>query len=96
MTLEKYIFGMRQKLARLFNLIATHILGPIFWKIGIVFLTRHNANPLRIGEIAHQFDLYLKMGGIGWGPTGRGILLARKQSTANLCFMEYWKRYFCL
>lgn len=79
---------------RFVMLIATHLFGPVLWRMGIVFLTRQNANPLRIGEIAHEFDLYEKMRLFGWGPKGRGILLARKVDTANLCFMEYWKRYF--
>ena len=93
MTLEKYIFGMRQKLARLFNLIATHILGPIFWKIGIIFLSRYYGSATRIGETAHQLDIYVKMGILGWGPSHHGILLARKEEIANICLMKYWSNY---
>lgn len=94
MYVKNIFFKEKEKLARFVMSIATHVLGPVFWKNGIVFLTRHNANPLRIGEIAHQFDLYEKMRILELGLKGRGILLARKESIANLCFIEYWKRYF--
>lgn len=93
MNLKKKKIEIKEKLARFVMLIATHVFGPVFWRWGVVFLTRHNANPLRIGEIAHQFDLYEKMRILGWGPKERGILLARKGATSNLCFLEYWKQY---
>lgn len=93
MTFRYKVLRIRDKLAHLVMLIATHVFGPVFWRIGIVFLTRRNSNPRRIGEMAHQLDLYLKMRVLGWGPSARGILLARKEKIANLCLMKYWSRY---
>lgn len=71
----------------------TQVLAPPFHKLGIVFLSMGYANPQRIGELAHQPDLYLKMGILGMGPSGRSILLARTESIANRCLMNYWRRY---
>ncbi|MCK5602945.1 TIGR04372 family glycosyltransferase [Candidatus Pacearchaeota archaeon] len=93
MILEKHIFGVKRKLARFLNLIATNVFGPIFWKMGIIFLSRYYGSATRIGETAHQLDLYVKMSALGWGPSHRGILLARKEKTANLCLMKYWSNY---
>lgn len=93
MKIKNQIYRAKNKLTQFIMLISTHVFGPVFWKMGVVFLTRNYGNPLRIGEIAGQCDLYEKMRILGWGPSGRGILLARKVATANLCLMEYWKRY---
>lgn len=93
MMFEKYLYIMMRKLARFVNSIATYVFGPIFWKMGIVFLSRYYGSATRIGETAHQLDLYVKMGALGWGPSHRGILLARKEKTANPCLMKYWSNY---
>lgn len=93
---KNQIFIVKSKLARLSRSIATNVLGPLFWKMGIVFLTRQFGNPRRIGEMALQFDLYVKMGFLGYGPSSRGILLAREEEISNLCLMKYWQRYICV
>ena len=72
--------------------IATRILGPVFWKRGIVFLTGHHGSIGRIGETAHQFDLYVKMGILGWGPSSQGTLIIH-ENIANPCLLKYWQRY---
>lgn len=90
---KNIILRTKEKLAYFIMLISTHVFGPIFWRVGIVFLTRRYANPIRIGELVHQNDMYVKMGVLGWGPSARGILLARKEKIANLCLMKYWSRY---
>lgn len=88
-----YFLITKKKIAHLVMLVATNALGPILWRTGIVFLTKRYGNPRRIGEMAHQLDLYTKMRFLGWGPSARGILLARKEEISNLCFMKYWNRY---
>ena len=93
MKIKYLIFISRKKLARFVKSIAAYMLGPIFWRMGIVFLTRYHGSTTRIGEMAHQLDLYVKMGVLGWGPSHRGILLTRKENIANLCLMKYWSRY---
>ena len=87
------IFRANEYLSRFVMSIATYVLGPIFWRMGIVFLTKRHSNPYRIGEMAHQNDMYVKMGVLGWGPSPCGILLVRKEKIVNLCFMKYWGRY---
>ena len=72
--------------------IATHVLGPVFWKRGLVFLTGYHGSIDRIGEMAHQFDLYVKMGILGWGPSSRSILIINEK-IANPCLLKYWQRY---
>ena len=96
MTFRDHVLRIKDKLADIVMLIATHVLGPFFWRLGVVFLTRRSSSPQRIGEMAHQLDLYVKMGVLGWGPSARGILLARKEKIANLCLMKYWSRYIYL
>ena len=80
MNLKKKIFEIKEKLARFVMLIATHVFGPVFWRWGVVFLTRHNANPLRIGEIAHQFDLYEKIQNFRMGGQRTGNSSGAKRS----------------
>lgn len=93
MQFKKKIIGLRKKLGRFPMLIATHVLGSFFWKRGIVFLTWYHGSSRSIGEMALQFDLYVKMGILGWGPACKGILLTRGGNIANLCFSNYWRRY---
>lgn len=96
MHLRNQIFRLRKKLGIIPMFIATHVLGHIFWKRGIVFLTRYHGSTTRIGEMAIQFDMYVKMGILGLGPSYRGILLARKENIVNPCLMKYWQRYIRL
>ncbi len=72
--------------------VATHVLGPFFWRRGIVFLTWYYSSTNKIGEMAHQFDLYVKMEMLGWGPSAKGIIIARN-GISNPCLLKYWKRY---
>jgi len=90
---NKLIFKMKESISRKILYSATHIFGPVAWRCGVVFLTRYNANPHRIGELAHQFDLYLKMAALGIVPRHKSILLAPKKSISNQCLLDYWSEY---
>lgn len=93
MGFRDFIIRARKKLAQLVKLVARYVLGPVFWRMGIVFLSRYYGSVTRIGEMATQLDLYVKMGVLGWGPSCRGLLLAREENIANRCLMDYWRRY---
>jgi len=47
----------------------------------------------RIGEIALQLDLHVKMKMLGWLPPFVTILLAPKEEVCNQPFLDYWRPY---
>jgi putative glycosyltransferase (TIGR04372 family) len=46
-----------------------------------------------IGHLALNFDLYIKLGILGWRSNHQTIVLAPVEDTINPCLLNYWKRY---
>ncbi len=47
----------------------------------------------RIGELAFQLDLHVKMKQLGWLPPCLSVLLAPADRIVNRSFLDYWRRY---
>jgi putative glycosyltransferase (TIGR04372 family) len=47
----------------------------------------------RIGEIAFQLDLHVKMKKLGWLPPFVSIMLAPRDLVCNWSFLDYWRPY---
>jgi putative glycosyltransferase (TIGR04372 family) len=47
----------------------------------------------RIGELAFQLDLHVKMKMLGWLPPFVSILLAPKERVCNAPFLDYWRPF---
>jgi len=71
----------------------SRIIGPFFWKRDIVYLTGYGGSIDRIGELAHQFDMFIKMGYLGMGPFCRATILVNRE-IANPALLKYWELYF--
>ncbi len=50
----------------------------------------------RIGELAFQLDLHVKMKLLGWLPPCISILLAPRERIVNRSFLEYWRPYISI
>ncbi len=50
----------------------------------------------RIGELAFQLDLHVKMKQLGWLPPCISILLAPRERIVNRSFLEYWRPYISI
>ena len=47
----------------------------------------------RIGEMAHQIELHVKMKLLGWLPPFVTILIAPRERVVNPCLLDYWRQY---
>jgi putative glycosyltransferase (TIGR04372 family) len=47
----------------------------------------------RIGEMAFQLDLYVKMRALGWIPPFTTILAPQPNEVVNRCLLDYWRSY---
>lgn len=47
----------------------------------------------RIGEMAFQLDLYVKMRALGWIPPFATILAPQPNEVVNRCLLDYWRSY---
>lgn len=50
----------------------------------------------RIGELAFQLDLHVKMKQLGWLPPCVSILLAPRERIVNRSFLEYWRPHISI
>lgn len=47
----------------------------------------------RIGEMANQIELHVKMKQLGWLPPFVTLLLAPRERVVNPCLLDYWRQY---
>ena len=47
----------------------------------------------RIGEMAHQLELHVKMKLLGWLPPFVTLLIAPRNRVVNPCLLDYWRQY---
>ncbi len=47
----------------------------------------------RIGEMAHQLELHVKMKLLGWLPPFVTLLIAPRERVVNPCLLDYWRQY---
>lgn len=50
----------------------------------------------RIGEMAHQLELHVKMKQLGWLPPFVTLLVAPRERVVNPCLLDYWRQYIAV
>lgn len=83
------------KVIRGFSFLLAPVLYVPFKLFGVSFFSMRkiDPDPRRIGEVAEELDLYVKMVNLGWRPKQKAIWLASKKLMVNAHYVQYWKKH---